>query len=138
MDTIDRINIRLKSLKEYVVFLEKYQGIAAAVLEKDLEKRGFIGHYLHLSAEIVIDISNLLNAEYKFRPAQDASESILILGEEGVIEKDFAKHFSKIAGFRNILIHEYLKIDYKIVADNLNKYLADFEKFASQVAKYLT
>ncbi|OGG09725.1 hypothetical protein A2781_00930 [Candidatus Gottesmanbacteria bacterium RIFCSPHIGHO2_01_FULL_42_27] len=80
----------------------------------------------------------LLNAEYKFRPAQDASESILILGEEGVIEKDFAKHFSKIAGFRNILIHEYLKIDYKIVADNLNKYLADFEKFARQVAKYLT
>jgi len=50
MDTIDRINIRLKTLKEYVVFLEKYQGIAAAVLEKDLEKRGFIGHYLHLSA----------------------------------------------------------------------------------------
>lgn len=137
MDAIDRVNIRLKTILRYVGYLEKYQGITAEELEQNYEKRGAIERYFQLATEAVIDIANLLNSEYRFRPAKDAKESILILGEEGVLLKDFAKEFSGIAGFRNILVHDYLDIDYKIVADNLNNHLKDFEKFAKAVAKYL-
>ncbi|PIQ69990.1 DUF86 domain-containing protein [Candidatus Shapirobacteria bacterium CG03_land_8_20_14_0_80_40_19] len=137
MDAIDKVNIRLKTILKYVGFLEKYRGITAEVLEQNYEKRGAVERYFQLAIEAVIDIANLLNSEYRFRPAKDAKESILILGEKEVLPKEFAKEFSGVAGFRNILVHDYLDIDYKKVVDDLNNHLGDFEKFAKAVAKYL-
>jgi uncharacterized protein YutE (UPF0331/DUF86 family) len=137
MDVIDKVNIRLKKILEYVKYLKKFQDIELEELEKDFEKRGAIERYFQLAGEAVIDIANLFNAEYRFRPAETAKESILILGEEGVIPRNFAKEFAGMAGFRNILVSDYLKIDYKKVKENLDN-LADFEKFAKYVAKFLS
>lgn len=61
---------------------------------------------------------------------------IIALGEAKILDKDFAEEFSKIAGFRNILVHMYLDIDYGEVADKVNNKLGDFEKFSQQVAKF--
>lgn len=58
-----------------------------------------------------------------------------ILGQEGIIEKKLATAFAPAVGFRNILIHDYLKIDYEQVADKINNRLGDFEKFAQQIAR---
>lgn len=136
MDAIDKVNIRLKKILEYTSRLKKYQGMTKEELVEDPEKTAAIERFFQLAIEAVIDIANLLNAEYRFRPAKDAKESLEILGEEGVLDKKFAKGFSSVAGFRNILVHQYLDIDHNKVVENLNN-LTDFEKFAQQVAKYL-
>ena len=137
MDARDRVNLRLKKLLEYVDFLRQYQGIAVAEIKADAQKRGAIERYLQLAAEVVVGVANILNAEYKFSPAKDGRESIEILGKEGVLDREFANEFAGIYGFRNILVHDYLKIDYKKLVDNLNNKLGDFEEFAKQVARYL-
>lgn len=136
MDAVDKINIRLKKIIEYVNRLKKYKGITADELKENPEKSAAIERFFQLSIEAVIDIANLLNAEYRFRPAKDARESIVILGEEGILNKEFAEDFSGVAGFRNILVHAYLDIDHNKVIENLNN-LDDFEKFSQAVAKYL-
>lgn len=137
MDSIDRINLRLKKLLEYVELLKRYKGVNAYELEKDSTKRGVTERYLQLACEVVLDIANLLNAEYRFRPAQDSKDSIVILGEQKILERKFADKFSDMAGFRNILVHDYLKIDYEKVAEIINNRLSDFETFAKAVAKFL-
>jgi len=43
-----------------------------------------------------------------------------------------------MAGFRNLLVHDYLKIDYEKMADKVNNRLGDFEIFAKSVAKHLS
>lgn len=138
MDAIDKINIRLKAILAYVKRLKKYQGMQAAELRKDRDKAAAVERYLQLTIEAVIDIANLLNAEYRFRQAEDARESIIILGEEKILNKNFSNKFSSVAGFRNILVHDYLKIDYDKVAEKLNQQLGDFEHFCQSVAKYLS
>jgi uncharacterized protein YutE (UPF0331/DUF86 family) len=104
MDAIDKINLRLKKLLQYVEDLKKYRGITA----------------------------------YRFRPPDSHKDAIIILGEEGVLPKEFAAEISGIAGFRNLLVHDYIKIDYDKVADKVNNRLGDFVTFAKSVAKYLT
>jgi len=137
MNVIDRVNIRLKELLEYVKFLEGFKDIEVKKLETDLKTRGAIERYLQLACEVVLDIANILNAEYKLTPAKDSKDSILILGKKGVLDKKFSKEFSKIAGFRNILVHDYLEIDCGQVADKINNRLGDFEKFVKAVAKFI-
>jgi len=42
-----------------------------------------------------------------------------------------------MAGFRNILVHEYLEIDRRRVYEVLRKDLADFDRFINAVSKLL-
>jgi len=137
-DRITQVNEKLNTLKKYHKILKQYEGTTVKEMIKDDTKRGAIERYFQLAAEVTLDIAGQLIAEYRFRTPETYKESILILGEEGVLSQKSAQEFCQIAGFRNILVHEYLKIDYEKVARNLNHNLGDFEKFAQAVAKYLS
>lgn len=136
LDAIDKINIRFEKLEEYLRILYPLKGVTAKELEVDIDKRAKVERYFQLAIEVCIDIAELLISDQRLRMPQNSGEAIRIIGEAGIIDPKFAEEFSGVAGFRNILVHGYLEIDYSKVADNLN-HLDDFEKFAQQVAKYL-
>lgn len=137
LDAIDKINFRLKKLEEYLKILNSLKGITAKELVANVDKRAKAERFLQLAIELCLDVAELLISDQRLRTPQKASEAIEILGEAGILDKNFARKFSSIAGFRNILVHDYLDIDYEKVADNINTRLSDFEKFARSVAKYL-
>jgi len=136
-DYIIQINEKFKLLEDYLKILKSLGKIDAGILEKDVIKRGAVERYLQLACEIILDVANQIIAEHRFRTPDEYKSSILILGEEGVLDKKFSEDFSKMAGFRNILVHDYLKLDYEKVADKVNNRLGDFEKFAKAVAKFI-
>lgn len=137
MDIKDRVNLRLKKLLQYTNRLKKYQGITNDELISNLDKRDIVERNLHLACEVVIDIANILNSEFLLPPASDYKLTIITLGEAGILEKKFAKELSGLAPFRNVLVHDYLEVDYEIVADVLNNKLKDFQNFAKIIAGFL-
>lgn len=137
LDAIDKINIRLQKLEEYLRILVSLRGVTAKELLADVNKRAKAERFFQLAIEVCLDVAELLISDQRLRTPQKAREAIEILGEAGIIDKDFAKEFSAVASFRNILVHDYLDIDYEKVADDLNNHLEDFEKFAKAVANYL-
>ncbi len=58
------------------------------------------------------------------------------MSELGVLPSEFARKLAPIAGFRNILVHEYLGIDRNEVYSNLKK-TSDLVKFAEYIRKWL-
>ncbi len=109
-DNIDKIHARLEKLKEYVSILETLQSTSEEELKTDVIKKGAIERYLQLAIEACIDIAELIISNRRFKTPETARDAIEILGEEGIISKEFADRFSKAVGFRNILIHDYLEI----------------------------
>lgn len=99
--------------------------------------RGGLERYLQLSIEACVDIAEMIISDQRLPTPQTATESIEILGKEGILESSFAKEFTKAVGFRNILIHDYVKIDYQLVLENLKNNLSDFHKFIKQILKFL-
>ena len=67
---------------------------------------------------------------------RDYYESILRLGELDVLPADFAERLAPIAGFRNILVHEYLTVNWDEVYGNLQR-LDDLYQFAEYVRNWL-
>ena len=61
----------------------------------------------------------------------------LILGENSILPKQFAKKVAKMAGFRNILVHGYSDIDENLVYDSLIQGLTDFEDYVKYILKFL-
>jgi uncharacterized protein YutE (UPF0331/DUF86 family) len=56
--------------------------------------------------------------------------------ELGVLPPEFARKLAPIAGFRNILVHEYLGLDWNEVYSNLQK-IDDLVKFAEYIKEWL-
>jgi len=131
------INERLEKLHEYVNYLKGYQGYSVEDLKKDHTLQGAVLHYLQLSIECVIDIGELIISRLKFSKPDQAREVIKILGDNKILTDDFASRFCSVAGFRNILVHEYAEVDLNIVHSYLQNSLKDFDIFAQSIAKFI-
>jgi len=92
---------------------------------------------LHIAIECVLDIGNHIIAEKGFETPEANEDIIRILGDEGVIPSEFAGIIKGIAGFRNILVHEYTGIDYGLLYSYLANRLDDLREFAYHISLYL-
>ena len=138
MDNINKINSRLEKLREFVNILKTLKGVVAEDLIEDVDKRAKAERFLQLSIEACVDIAELIIVDQRLSAPVDSADAIEILGQEKIIDHTFAKDFAKSVGLRNILVHEYIDIDYKIIAETINKRLGDFDRFAKEVASFLT
>ncbi len=91
---------------------------------------------LQVAAQACIDIANHIIADKGFRTPQGYADSFNVLLEEGIIPDALSDKMKMVAGFRNILVHDYLEIDNKIVYLSL-KHLNDFREFAKHVYNLL-
>ena len=90
-----------------------------------------------VAIECILDIGNHIIAEKGFESPDDNEDIIRILGEEGIVPSDFARRIKGIAGFRNILVHEYTGIDYGVLYNHLMNRLDDFREFARYISVFL-
>ncbi len=98
---------------------------------KDIVERN-----LEVAIQSCIDIANRIISLIDLEKPKDYYESITILGKENILPYDFAQKFAPIAGFRNILIHEYLDIDWEEVYNNLQN-IDQFYDFMDYIKKWL-
>ena len=61
------------------------------------------------------------------------SEAFYILNEEKIIPAELTAKMVGLVGFRNIVAHDYEKIDYDIVYDILQNRLEDIKKFLTKL-----
>lgn len=72
--------------------------------------------------------------KYKnLRPPQSYQDVFDILGENNILEPEFAFSFAKIAGFRNFLAHDYEKIDVIFICENILSKLNEIDIFIKQI-----
>jgi uncharacterized protein YutE (UPF0331/DUF86 family) len=89
-----------------------------------------------VSGQCCIDISHrIISIEGALKPV-DYYDAILRMGELGVLKADFARHLAPVAGFRNVLVHEYVALDWGEVYDTLHR-LEDLERFAGAARRWL-
>lgn len=134
----EQIILRLQRLKECMKILKMLQKFTLQNIKIDPFKEGALLHYLQLSAEICIDIGEMIIAAENFEVPSESAQIFLILGQEKIIPQKFAKTFSAVARFRNLLVHEYVKINMKKVYAYLKSGINDFDFFAKKIVKYIT
>ncbi|MDA8233397.1 MAG: DUF86 domain-containing protein [Clostridia bacterium] len=133
----DKIQKRLAKLKEYVGFLQDLAKTDQAEFLKNHVIHTAAERDLQLAIECVLDIGNHVIAEFGYREPENYREIITILGEEKILPDDFAEEFAKVAGFRNILVHDYLSVDRAVVYNHMRNKLHDFERFIEYIVKAL-
>ena len=67
----------------------------------------------------------------------DNGDAVRLRGEHGVLTPALARSVRQAVGFRNVLVHDYIRVNDDLVVDRL-KALGDLEDFVSQVADFVT
>ena len=92
---------------------------------------------MQVAAQCVLDICNHIVSEVSTQRPANYRELLLAAGHIGLLPADFAQRFTGLAGFRNLLIHGYGKVDTSEVYRNLREGPADFDRFAEHVCAFL-
>ena len=127
---VDRfvVDARIAKIREYVALLRKiYRQNEEKAFLKDPLVYGNAERYLQLAIQCVLDISNHIVADLRLNLPADNRELFEMLAEHKVLSKSLSARLTSMAGFRNILVHEYLEIDRKRVFGALKNDLGDFE-----------
>jgi uncharacterized protein YutE (UPF0331/DUF86 family) len=137
---VDRyvVRARIAKIRQYVALLKKIRGLAnEATFVKDPLIYGNAERYLQLAIQALLDISNHIVADMNLNLPADSKELFDLLAKHKILPLRLSKRLAPMAGFRNILVHEYLEIDRHRVYRALEDDLGDFERFIKAVSRLL-
>ena len=127
---------KLNHLKHGIEKLKAMDFTMERVLE-DEDIQDMIDRRMQVAIENCIDIATHLAAAMELPRREYASDIFLLLGKNEIISKKLAEKFIGVVGLRNILVHEYADIDYKLAYSNLADKLEDLKQFAREVLGFL-
>lgn len=127
----------LLQLEEKLGNLKKAPVQNMADLQKDPILYNGVLHLLQTSVEICLDVANHIIADAGLRSPSSNKDTFQILYEQNILDEELLHRCQNMAGFRNILVHMYEKINLEDVYLILKKHLRDFEVFSTAIKKYL-
>ena len=129
MTNIYVVENKISMAQKYIKIIKRYKKYSQQEIEKNIDIRGAVERYLYLVCQSACDLADVYIAYKKFRKPSSLRESFYILNEEGVINDDLIEKMVKMTGFRNLIAHDYGKVDYSQVYKIIHNDIKDIEKF---------
>lgn len=107
--------------------------VRADDLEHDLSLHNDVLFSLLTVCQLVIDVSGELAAR-RGRRFEDYTEAVRALGQDARFDPDLVAELARLPGFRNVLVHEYVALDFGRVVEALDR-LEPVERFLDIVRR---
>ena len=139
MGADDVVLERLRYLRGEVDYLkgERDRVRSFQQYKQDIRLKKAVERSLQVAIEACLDIGRRLIALEGFRYPEDNRDVFRVLAEEGVVSKELLPTLLDMASFRNLVVHDYARIDDAKVYAILKKRLGDFDEYAKVIAAYL-
>jgi uncharacterized protein YutE (UPF0331/DUF86 family) len=122
----------LRALTDEVAVLEREAGASAERRQDPLWLRGVKFSFV-VAVEAAVDIAQHICAASGWGPPADNGHAMRLLGEHGVVDPRLAGRMAQSVGFRNVLVHDYARVDDDLVVRRLDD-LSDLRSFARAVS----
>jgi uncharacterized protein YutE (UPF0331/DUF86 family) len=131
------IKENLIELNNIYTELLKYKDIKEEEMINNLSIRWIIERGILAGISIILDIGNhILASQYRIYP--DTYEDVLKeMFSKGIISQEIYSKIKGMGSFRNILAHEYIKIDPKKVYQNYKKFLETIPEISKELLKLI-
>lgn len=112
------------SIERCIVQVEKYYAQRGDAPFKDnYLLQDAIAMNLQRIGELAIDIANYLIKKKKLGLPQDSADAFVLLQRAGLISETLMQHMKGMVGFRNIVVHEYKKLDLAVMLNVIEHHL---------------
>jgi len=127
------IRERLKHVREGLENLKKFLKVSEKEFLKDKKLIGAVKYEIIKTFEAISSIcSHIIVKRFKIRVSSYA-ECFEILKEKEILSETLSENLSKMAKFRNLIIHMYQKVDDKKVYEILKNGIKDIEEYVKVI-----
>jgi len=118
----ERIEEKIGEIEEFMNFLIERIPNNFEDYEKNLEKKAVCERYLEKIIEASVDLAFLVVKYLKIQIPADISDTevFVALANENVISYELSEKMQNAKGMRNIIAHQYGKIDDEIIFEALS------------------
>lgn len=128
---------RVARIRESVARLVRLAALSEREFRADSDACALAERHLQVAIQAVIDIGNHVVADLELGAPSEYREVFGLLAQHKLIPRTLATRLAKMAGLRNLLVHDYLRVDPSLVHRMLRRELGDFERFVAAVLKSL-
>ena len=129
---------RLALLAEYIADLEAERSISLQEFVREKRTRRYIERTLHLAVENCLDIASHIISSEGLREPNDNKDIFVVLGEAGHLPDSLVKKLVKMAQFRNIIVHDYARLDPEIIWGILKRDIEDLKLFMKEIKAHFS
>lgn len=133
----DLIFAKIGAARSHILRIEKKRGDDSAAFLADQDRQDIVAFNFQAAIQNCIDIAAHIISERGLGVPGSVSEMFLLLEENGLIGNRVAEDMVRAVGFRNLLVHEYGKMDIERVFVIARDNLKDIEAFLSEILKNL-
>jgi len=120
---------KFSELEVYLEQIKEYSNITLNKYSSSWKIQRIVERTLQMMIEICVDIAGHIISDKEYRIPKGYADTFKVLYEENILSKELFEAMQNMAKFRNIIVHQYDKIDEAIVVNILKKHLGDFISF---------
>lgn len=128
---------KLADLDRHRRELSEFEGVDVEAYARDWKVQRIVERTLQMMVEICADIAGHIIAQEGLRVPASVADSFRSLAEGGALPAELLPRMERMAGFRNVVVHQYDAVDGAIVVAILRGHLGDFEQFRDAIVAFL-
>ena len=128
---------RVSKIRESVGRLVALAALSEKAFTSDADACAIAERHLQVAIQAVIDIGNHVVADLDLGTPSDYKDIFVLLAKHRVVSTPLAKKLAAMAGLRNVLVHDYMKVDLGLLYRTLRRDLGDFERFVGAILKLI-
>ncbi len=128
---------KLSELGTYYGQIKEFADITIDNYKNDWKTQRIVERTLQIMIETCTDIASHIISDRGMRPPTTYADTFRILLENKIINPEMFATMEKMAKFRNVVVHQYEKVDAEIVIVILKRHLKDFDRFKDVILSYM-
>ena len=134
----ERITDKMDDMEQCLRELEDYLPAAVDEYLGSGMRRRACERAFQLACENLLDICNMIISDEGLGIPIDSKDSISKLCHHDVISQSLSSRLEELTGFRNLLVHQYGRVDDSIAYRSLRDESGDFYEFLEEIEKFIT
>jgi len=126
---------KISSMQKHVDRIKAKRNVALRDFLEDLDRQESVFFNLQMAIQNCIDLAAHIVAEEGLGVAGSTNELFYLLEEQGHIGQDITEKMIRAVGFRNLIVHEYGKLDLEAVFRVSQENITDLEEFARTIGE---
>lgn len=106
-------------------------------LSNDAVVRAAVERFISRTVDLAVDVNSHISVATLGLAPGDYRESFRMAGEAGAIDAELAERLASSVGMRNVIIHEYERLDLGRLAKAVPLALEDYREYVRDVAGFV-
>lgn len=128
---------KLTELGEYLKQMGEFSSVTLEEYSRDWKVQRIVERTLQMMIETCADIANHIISDRGYRTPDNYGDTFRVLHENGVLKNNLFEIMLKMDRFRNIVVHQYDKVDEAIVIGIMRNNLNNFMAYRDAILKIL-